>query len=116
MQIRIKRVYDAPTRSDGLRVLVDRLWPRGLKKEDAAIDIWAKNLAPSTELREWFGHDEDRFDEFARRYRLELQKKEGEVRELILSADGKTTTLTYGAKNTNCNNAVVLQEWLQRHL
>ncbi|MDH3716586.1 MAG: DUF488 domain-containing protein [Planctomycetota bacterium] len=116
MKIRIKRVYEAALPTDGLRVLIDRLWPRGLKKEDAAIDIWATHLAPSSELRKWFGHDEERFDEFARRYRVELGGATGAIDELIASAKGETITLVYGAKNTKHNNAVVLQALLQRHL
>lgn len=114
MQIKIKRVYDAASPTDGLRVLVDRLWPRGLKKEDAAIDVWAKDLAPSSELRKWFAHDDEKFAEFTRRYGLELGSKTAEINELFTSAGGKTITLVYGAKNTKSNNAVVLQELLRR--
>jgi len=113
MPIKIKRVYDAPSRTDGLRVLIDRLWPRGLKKEDAAIDTWAKELAPSTELRKWFAHEDEKFAEFTRRYQLELDSATDEIDKLIASAEGKTITLVYGAKNTKSNNAVVLQAWLQ---
>lgn len=113
VQIRIKRVYETPSRTDGLRVLVDRLWPRGLKKQDAAIDVWAKELAPSNELRTWFAHEEEKFEEFTRRYRLELGSATDRINELIASAGGRTITLVYGAKNKNCNNAVVLKAWLE---
>lgn len=116
MNIRIKRVYDPAAPADGLRILVDRLWPRGLSKADAAIDVWAKHLAPSHELRRWFGHAEHRFEEFARRYRLELGSLAGEIDELMESAGGGTVTLLYGARNTKCNQAVVLQRWLRSHL
>ncbi len=116
MRIRIKRVYEKPDPSDGLRVLVDRLWPRGLSKQDAAIDIWAKALSPSDELRRWFNHDETRFKEFSRRYRNELRAKTKEIDELSAAAEKRETiTLVFGAKQTTYNNAVVLQAWLQNH-
>ena len=116
VDIRIKRIYDPPAPSDGIRILIDRLWPRGLRKEDAAIDVWAKDLAPSHELRRWFAHEVEKFEEFTRRYRLELDSSTAESDELMTSAGGSTVTLLYAAKNTRCNNAVVLQAWLQRHL
>ena len=116
MHIHIKRVYDTPASTDGLRVLVDRLWPRGLKKEDAAMDVWAKDLAPSNELRRWFGDEVEKFQEFTRRYRLELDSTTAEIHKLMASAGGSTVTFLYGARNTKCNNAIVLQAWLQRRL
>ena len=82
VQVQIKRVYDKPAPTDGLRVLVDRLWPRGLTKKDAAINVWAKDLAPSSELRTWFNHRDERFEEFTRRYRLELDSTTAEIDEL----------------------------------
>lgn len=115
MHIHIKRVYDTPAPTDGLRVLVDRLWPRGLAKKDAAIDVWAKDLAPSNELRRWFAHEDEKFAEFTRRYRLELDSGMAQVDELITSADGGAVTLLYAAKNTKSNHAIVLQAWLQRY-
>ncbi len=116
MDIRIKRIYETPAASDGIRILVDRLWPRGLRKEDAAVDIWAKDLAPSNELRRWFAHEVEKFEEFTRRYRLELEFATAEIHKLMTSAGGGTVTLLYGAKNTKCNNAVVLQAWLQQYV
>jgi uncharacterized protein YeaO (DUF488 family) len=112
MTFRIKRVYEKPSRSDGLRVLVDRLWPRGLKKADAAIDLWMKEVAPSTELRRWFGHDPERFTEFKRRYRKELSKDAfAELRSL---GRGKIVTLLYGARDPEMNQAAVLLALLRR--
>ena len=115
MTVRIKRVYDSPSQTDGLRILVDRLWPRGLTKDDAAIDLWTKELAPSDELRRWFGHDERRFDMFARRYRRQLDEATDEVAKLIRFAEGRPVTLVYGAKDTTHNNAIVLRSWLGQH-
>ncbi len=116
MDVRIQRIYDPPVPSDGIRILVDRLWPRGLRKADAAIDVWAKDIAPSNELRRWFAHEVEKFEKFARCYRLELDGATVEIQKLMTSAGGGTVTLLYGAKDTKHNNAVVLQAWLQRHL
>src|SRR5215469_12961580 len=112
-QVHIKRVYDAPAASDGYRVLVDRLWPRGVSKEEAHLDEWARELAPSTELRRWFGHDPARFDEFRRRYRLGLTEHEEKLDQLRGRARTGTLTLVYSAKDTEHNDAVVLGEVLQ---
>lgn len=112
--IRIKRVYDPPDPSDGLRVLVDRLWPRGLAKEKARIDEWRKDLAPGDALRKWFGHDPRRWEEFERRYREELQGKMEGVKGLAEQARRGTTTLLYGARDEEHNNAVVLKDVLER--
>jgi uncharacterized protein YeaO (DUF488 family) len=112
MTFRIKRVYEKPASTDGMRVLVDRLWPRGLRKADAKIDLWMKEVAPSTELRRWFGHEPERFTEFKRRYRKELSKEAfGELREL---GNAKTVTLLYGARDPEMNQAAVLLEILRR--
>jgi len=112
MTFRIKRVYEKPASTDGTRVLVDRLWPRGLKKTDAKIDLWMKEVAPSTELRRWFGHEPERFTEFKRRYRKELSKEAfGELRKL---GKAKTVTLLYGARDPEMNQAAVLLEILRR--
>ncbi len=116
MQVHIKRVYDKPAPTDGLRVLVDRLWPRGLTKKDAAINVWVKELAPSSKLRTWFDHRDERFEEFTRRYRLELDSATAEIDELTNVASGGAVTLLYAAKNKKSNHAIVLQELLQRHL
>jgi uncharacterized protein YeaO (DUF488 family) len=113
MRIRIKRAYEEPSRSDGLRVLVDRLWPRGLKKEDAAIDQWRKELAPSDGLRRWFGHDPERWQEFRRRYLAELEDHEDELVELAGEARNARVTLVFGARDAERNNAVVLRERLE---
>jgi len=112
MTFRIKRVYEKPASTDGMRVLVDRLWPRGLKKTDAKIDLWMKEVAPSTELRRWFGHEPERFTEFKRRYRKELSKEAfGELRKL---GKAKIVTLLYGARDPEMNQAAVLLEILRR--
>ena len=111
--IRIKRVYDLPAPDDGRRVLVDRLWPRGVAKNEARIDEWLKEIAPSDELRKWFGHDPARWQEFRKRYREEL-KRHGELLEKLRAEAIKgTVTLLFAAKDTEHNNAVVLQEILQ---
>jgi uncharacterized protein YeaO (DUF488 family) len=113
MVVRLKRVYDAPSRSDGERVLIDRLWPRGFTHEDAHVDEWARELGPSTELRRWFGHDPSRFDKFRRRYRLELETQETKLAELRRRARRGTLTLVYSARDTEHNDAVVLAEVLR---
>ena len=111
MVFRIKRVYEPPAKSDGMRVLVDKLWPRGLKKTDAKLDLWMKDVAPSTELRKWFGHEPERFAEFKRRYRNELSKDA--LAELRKLGKGKTVTLLYGAKDPEMNQAAVLLSLLK---
>jgi uncharacterized protein YeaO (DUF488 family) len=112
MPFRIKRIYDPPVKSDGMRVLVDKLWPRGVRKTDAQLDIWMKQVAPSTELRKWFGHEPERFAEFKRRYKKELPKDAlGELRKL---GKGKTVTLLYSAKDPEMNQAAVLLSLLKR--
>jgi uncharacterized protein YeaO (DUF488 family) len=111
LMIRIKRVYEDAGEGDGRRILVDRLWPRGLAKADAAIDLWAKDVAPSTELRTWFSHRPDRFDEFKSRYLDELRSNPAAA-ELRRQIARKTTTLLYAAKDPVHNHAVVLAELL----
>jgi len=110
--VRIKRAYEEATRSDGYRVLVDRLWPRGVKKEALKLDSWAKELAPSSTLRRWFGHEPERFREFARRYAAELRA--GPARALLADltrrAELGTVTLVYGARDEEHNGAVVLRD------
>jgi uncharacterized protein YeaO (DUF488 family) len=112
--IRLKRVYEPPSPEDGVRVLVDRLWPRGLRKADAAIDRWMKDIAPSTELRQWFGHDPERWQEFRRRYARELRQHATTIDELHELAQHKTVTLVFGARDEEHNDAVALREVLLR--
>lgn len=112
MQIEIKRVYEKPSPRDGARVLVDRVWPRGVKKADAAIHHWHKEIAPSTELRKWFGHDPDRWDEFRRRYFRELDGTPAAVDELVSLAKKGRITLVFAARDERHNNAAALREYL----
>jgi uncharacterized protein YeaO (DUF488 family) len=111
--IRIKRVYEPPDASDGTRVLVDRLWPRGLRKENAALACWLKEIAPSPELRKWFGHDPERYAEFARRYRTELASNTEEVARLEDLVKQGPVTLLYAAHDEEHNQARVLAEYLR---
>lgn len=112
MALHLKRVYDEPAKSDGTRILVDRLWPRGLSKEKAHIDLWLKDVAPSDGLRKWFGHDPERWPEFRARYRAEARKNSAQM-ALLRKAVGKgPATLVYGAKDEQHNQAVVLHELL----
>jgi uncharacterized protein YeaO (DUF488 family) len=110
--IRLKRAYEAPDRKDGRRILVDRLWPRGLSKADAAIDEWLKEIAPSTKLRKWFGHDPRRWDEFQRRYAEELRAHPELVAHLRELARKGPITLVYSAHDEAHNDAVVLRRLL----
>ncbi|MGC5629291.1 DUF488 domain-containing protein [Georgenia sp. Z1344] len=108
MGLRIKRVYDDAAEADGYRVLVDRIWPRGVKKEDARIDEWLKDVAPSTDLRKWFGHDPDRYEEFAGRYESELDGSDALSHLEDLVDEHRTVTLVYAAKDTEHSHAKVL--------
>lgn len=111
--VRVKRAYEPAARSDGFRVLVDRVWPRGVRKEDLHVKIWAKEIAPSTALRKWFGHDPKRWAEFRRRYLAELKDPSivGEIRRIVDAAkDASTITLVYSAKDVEHNQAVVLKQ------
>ena len=110
--IRIERTYDAPARVDGRRILVERLRPRGMKKEALAADAWMKEVAPSTQLRKWFGHQPERWDEFRRRYRAELNANPGVWKPILEAATPGTVTLLYSAHDTVHNGAVVLREYL----
>ena len=112
MPIQLKRIYAEPSPSDGKRILVDRLWPRGLSKEKAQVDLWLKEVAPSNELRKWFSHDPEKWPEFKKRYRAELKQNPDAINELKAASKGNTTLL-YGARDTEHNEAVVLQELLQ---
>ena len=108
----IKRVYDAPAAGDGRRILVDRLWPRGLSKDKAHLDHWARDVAPSDSLRRWFGHDPDKWDGFRARYREELAANGEAVAALKAQIGGKAATLLYAAHDAAHNNAVVLRDFL----
>lgn len=112
MHIRIKRAYEKPSMDDGVRILVDRLWPRGLSKKAAGIDQWAKDIAPSTELRKWFGHDPERWMKFRRRYTTELQKHGERLEDIRGLARRDPVTLVYGARDKVHNGAVVLRDVL----
>lgn len=111
--IRVKRVYDPPSADDGTRVLVDRLWPRGISKERARIDLWLKEVAPSADLRKWYGHDPDRWEEFRRRYRAELSAKKDLILTLKEQAGHGTITLVYSSREEMRNNAVALRMYLE---
>jgi uncharacterized protein YeaO (DUF488 family) len=110
--IKLKRAYEAAERADGVRVLIDRLWPRGLKKTNAALDRWSKDLAPSTELRKWFGHDPARWNEFRRRYKAEVRHHGDQLNELRTLARQGCVTLVYSACDEVHNDAVVLRSLL----
>src|SRR5665647_3092225 len=108
MKIKIKRVYEKPDKEDGIRILVDRLWPRGLTKEKASIDLWLKDIAPSAELRKWFGHDPEKWKEFRKSYRHELKEDEEQVSLLKDQMKKGMVTLVYGAKDEEHNQACLL--------
>jgi uncharacterized protein YeaO (DUF488 family) len=116
MSIEVKRAYEPPARSDGYRVLVDRIWPRGVTKDDLQVDAWLKDVAPSTALRKWFGHDPKKWDEFRRRYARELESHAAALGQLVERAKAGRITLVFGAKDTEHNNAVALKEHLERRL
>ncbi|MGZ5010048.1 MAG: DUF488 domain-containing protein [Methylobacter sp.] len=113
MKLQLKRVYESPTDSDGMRILVDRLWPRGLAKAEAKIDFWAKEVAPSSELRRWYQHEPEKWPEFQRKYLAELQSNSSPVQELIAKIGNGRATLLFGSKETRLNNAAVLKEYLE---
>ena len=114
MAIRLKRAYEPAKRGDGTRVLVDRLWPRGVSKEAARIERWLKEIAPSTALRKWFNHDPAKWEKFRERYFRELDRNAEGVNELRALARGRTVTLVYSAKDEEHNQAVALKEYLSR--
>ena len=111
-RIRLKRAYEPPSPDDGIRILIDRLWPRGVKKTAAAIDEWMKEIAPSTELRKWFGHDPERWQEFQRRYEREIKQHPGEFDRLRTLAQHGRITLVFAAHDEAHNDAVVLKNLL----
>ena len=112
MEIKIKRVYETPNKDDGKRILVDRLWPRGLTKKRARIDLWLKDIAPSTDLRKWFGHDPKKWKEFSKRYNEELKKNTKQIEMLENQVKKGTVTLLFGAKDAEHNEALLLQGFL----
>lgn len=114
--IKIKRVYDAPAASDGKRILVDRLWPRGIAKADAKIDFWAKGVSPSNDLRKWYSHAPEKWEEFRERYFAELDANPDSVRELLEQLDAHTVTFLFGSKELRINNAVALKDFVHARL
>ena len=114
MTIKLKRVYEKPEKSDGTRILVDRLWPRGLTKEKAALDLWLKEIAPSTELRKWFGHEPKKWRSFRGRYQTELKRHPKQLKLIKDKEKAGTVTLLYGARDREHNEAVVLKQVLER--
>ena len=114
MDVRLKRAYEPAAASDGERILIDRMWPRGVTREEARLSEWARELAPSTELRRWFGHDPAHFAELRRRYSAELAAQEVKLRELRRRARAGTVTLVYAARDAEHNDAIVLAEILRR--
>ena len=114
MPIALKRAYEAPSRNDGCRILVERLWPRGLAKADARIDLWAKEAAPSTELRRWFSHDADKWKEFKRRYFSELPKRKDALEPIREQVRKGRVTFVFASRELELNNAVALKEYLNR--
>jgi uncharacterized protein YeaO (DUF488 family) len=113
MDIQLKRAYEEANAADGYRILVDRVWPRGVSKDTARIDWWPKKLAPSKELRQWFGHDPQRWEAFKESYFAELRRHEEEVGKILEAARKQRVTLVYASKEKRCNNAVALKEYLE---
>lgn len=114
--IQLKRVYDPPGPQDGRRFLVERLWPRGIKKSSLSMEAWLKDAAPSTELRQWFHHDPERWEEFRARYFAELKERHDALRPILDAARESTVTLLYSSHDAEHNNAVALKEYLERHM
>lgn len=115
MQIRLRRAYDPPESEDGLRILVERLWPRGLTRERAAIDHWPKEIAPSPALRKWYGHDPSKWAEFRTRYRAELRSNPDGIAMVREWLDNGPVTFVFGSRETRMNSAAVLKEYLEGH-
>jgi uncharacterized protein YeaO (DUF488 family) len=114
MAIKLKRIYEEPAKTDGTRILVDRLWPRGLTKEKARVDLWLKEVAPSSALRKWFAHDPAKWPEFKARYKAELKNNASQLALLKQATTRRPATLLYGAKDSEHNQAVVLKDLLSR--
>ncbi len=113
MAIRLKRAYETPSRADGCRILVERLWPRGLSKKDAKIDLWSKEAAPSTELRRWFDHDPDKWAEFKRRYFKELRARKDSLELVVERVRAGQVTFVFASRELRFNNAVALKDYLE---
>ncbi len=113
LKLKVKRVYEDVANNDGYRLLIDKIWPRGVSKEDAQLDEWNKDLAPSDDLRKWFDHDPDKFDKFTRRYKKELKDKKEDLERIKEMAKNKQICLLYGAKDKESNQAVVLKDVLE---
>lgn len=116
MKIYVKRAYDPPARGDGFRILVDRLWPRGMAKEKLKLDLWLKDIAPSDILRKWFSHDPERWDEFKAHYFEELDAKKEPLESIIKEAEKCPVTLLFSSKEERLNNAVALKEYLEKEI
>ena len=116
MAIRLKRAYDEPAQNDGYRILVDRVWPRGISKKEARLDEWLKNIAPSTELRKWFDHDPDKWEQFLERYFRELDGHKQAIDKLITLATNGRLTLVFAAKDRDHNNAVALKKYVMKKM
>jgi uncharacterized protein YeaO (DUF488 family) len=116
MSIVVKRIYEPPAKTDGIRILVDRLWPRGIKKENAALDDWTKEVGPSNGLRQWFGHEPDKWKEFQRRYNVELDANGDAWQPLLARARKGRLTLLFGTREERYNNAVALKAYLEAKL
>ena len=114
--IKIERIYNNPRGNKSFRILVDRLWPRGLSKDKVKVDLWQKDIAPSNSLRKWFGHDEEKWNEFKRRYFKELDKNVDSVNEILDKVNDGSITLLYGSKEEKFNNAVALKEYLEEKI
>ena len=112
--IRLKRVYEEPGPEDGFRILVERLWPRGLTRDRAAVDLWLKELAPSSELRKWYGHDPAKWEQFCERYWAELTQQDEGIRTLQQKSEAGTVTLVYAARDEHRNSAVALKRFIER--
>jgi len=115
IRIKIKRIYDPPSPQDGFRILVDRLWPRGLSKEKAKVDLWLRDIAPSNELRKWYGHDPNKWTEFKKKYLGEIGEKKEEFELLRKKAREGTVTFLFSSKEEKLNNAAALKEFVERH-
>lgn len=111
MDIRLKRVYEEPSESDGTRILIDRLWPRGLTKEKAKVDVWLKEIAPTTELRKWFNHEPSKWPEFKKRYKTEISNNPEAISALKKHLASGKATILYGAKDEEHNDAVVIKQF-----
>ncbi len=115
MKINVKRIYEKPSDKDGFRILVDRLWPRGIKKENVKIDLWLKDIAPSNELRKWFGHEPEKWDEFKKKYFEELKLNSKALSE-VMTLDNEIITFLYSAKEKKYNNSVALKEFIVNYI